>query len=239
MVWVDTNECWSGPARSLDGGRHFYSTYPDPPGSTPIFASKTHWFAASSTSESYDVTLDAGLTWHSWRLRDFGGPAQISFPDSAHGWFQGSAYTNDGGLSFTLDSLREGLGELWYFVDSTHGWTSVYSEMLFRHRPAEGPRGVETPHNGTLAPPQASIRVYPNPSADPWMSVEFALPTAGSYTVQITDMLGRQRAFRSGRHEAGSFATDVDVASLQTGEYIVTLIQGRQVLARAIALVVR
>ena len=64
---------------------------------------------------------------------------------------------------------------------------------------------------------------FPNPF-NPTTSIEYALPEAGTVTLVVTDMLGREVAtLVDGRVEAGVHTAQFDASSLTSGSYVATV----------------
>jgi len=69
------------------------------------------------------------------------------------------------------------------------------------------------------------LNVWPNPSTNGQFNVSFNTGTSGNFQIELYDVLGR-RCFSQNYSSTGYFSTQINVANLITGMYILTLRQG-------------
>jgi len=74
--------------------------------------------------------------------------------------------------------------------------------------------------------------LYPNPSTD-WMNVEMEIEQANEYTITIHDLSGRLvKTHNVGYLNQGRISTSIEVFDLPTGNYILTITDGRKGLSK-------
>ncbi len=69
------------------------------------------------------------------------------------------------------------------------------------------------------------LKAWPNPNTNGQLNVSFNTGTASSFQIELYDLLGR-RCYSQNYSSSGYFSTQIDVANLVTGMYILSVRQG-------------
>ncbi|MEY4927256.1 MAG: Secretion system C-terminal sorting domain, partial [Bacteroidota bacterium] len=76
----------------------------------------------------------------------------------------------------------------------------------------------------TLTPPETKgIKIYPNPTTDGNMTVEFEMATEEPTTILLFDVAGKQVYSKSQRTAAGKNSVEVSAQNLPQGLYLLTV----------------
>ncbi|MBL4625388.1 MAG: T9SS type A sorting domain-containing protein, partial [Flavobacteriales bacterium] len=92
---------------------------------------------------------------------------------------------------------------------------------------AETKDKIVEPESIAVNEEELTTKVYPNP-AKQYFNLEFNIPEAGKYKIQVVSMDGKQIGKATNKqHEAGIYTEQIDVSNLPNGVYFYTVSSGK------------
>lgn len=178
-------------------------------------------------------TTDGGNVWEEIEI-DVGGFSKISFTDLNKGWGQSATgtgggasspplnniwSTNDGGMTWELQSLPTLIYGGFYFTDENHGWAvSNYGTIL--HYNNEGSSGIFSYENSNQ---KLELINYPNPFSST-TTIEFSLANSEFVCLSVHDISGKfQKSIISKKLIKGNHQIEWNENGLPAGIYFLRL----------------
>jgi len=178
-------------------------------------------------------TTDGGNTWIEIDTNGI-GLYRMSFINTQNGWGQsvttsgGGASspplnniwsTNNGGLTWELQSLPTLIYGGFYFTDENHGWAvSSYGTILYYNN--EGSSGISSYENSNQ---KLELINYPNPFSS-FTNIEFSLGKSGFVCLSVHDISGKfQKSIISKKLSSGKHQIEWNAEGLPAGIYFLRL----------------
>ena len=171
-------------------------------------------------------TIDGGENWEELSGEGF---YEVFFIDSENGWGRGKNnpgggmgsvpvsnmfITSDGGLTWTLQPMRNLIDGGFCFIDENEGWAVSYNGTIM-HTNNGGMAGF---NENTFSNRQSQIQNFPNPFST-YTTIKYELANPSTVQLTIYDYLGRQVELIEKMQAQGKQQIVWDAEGLPAGVY--------------------
>jgi hypothetical protein len=185
------------------------------------------YISASAGTSRFAKSTDGGATWNTVPLPVPVDVSSIEFKDANTGYICGNSTTvvcrtSNGGATWSFENVHlPTLVKVHVTAGDTAYLCGTYSSILR----APGSSLTAINYNGYVIPDNYQLsQNYPNPF-NPSTRIRFALPTSGTVSLKVYDILGHEAAVivNNMQLNSGTFTYDFNGENLATGIYFYSL----------------